>query len=319
MRIGVLGAGAMGSAFAGMLTDAGEDVTLIARSRLHIAAIAAGGLRIDRPDGTTLIAAPRATAEPALLPVGSLDAIVVMTKAFDTAGAMRSVAHALGPEGIAVSLQNGLGNEVPIAEAVGAGRTLVGVTTVGARLHEPGRVTITSTTADGTSTTQFGPPDPVSVHPTAMAVASDLARRCTRAGLPSVARTGIEVDIWNKLALAVMGPVSAVLQRSVARVWEHAVAQRLLRSMFDEVVDVASASGVPLDRNASWAHATRTYEGTGDHHTSMCTDVMLGRRTEIEAMAGAVANRGTALGVATPVHDTIVALVRTLEGCYPPR
>ena len=314
MRIGVLGAGGMGSAFAGLLANAGEDVTLIARSRLHIAEIAAGGLRIDRPDGTRLTAALRTTAEPASLPGGSLDAIVVLTKAFDTAGAMRSVAHALTPGGITVSLQNGLGNDVPIAEAVGIGRTLIGVTTVGAHLHEPGRITITAATADAKSTTQFGPPDPVSVHPTAMAVAADFARRCTRAGLPSVARTGIEIDIWNKLALGVMGPVSAVLHRSVARVWEHAVAQQLLRSMFDEVVDVASASGVALDRDASWAHATQTYEGTGDHHTSMCTDVMLGRRTEIEAMAGAVANRGAALGVATPVHDTIVALVRTLEG-----
>ena len=121
------------------------------------------------------------------------------------------------------------------------------------------------------------------------------------------------VDVWGKLALAVMGPISAVLRRSVVRVWERPDARSLVRAMFDEVVDVAIAAGVALDRESAWEHAVRTYEGTGDHTPSMCADVLHGRRTEIDAMAGEVGRRGRTLGVPTPVHDTITSLIRAVE------
>ena len=136
------------------------------------------------------------------------------------------------------------------------------------------------------------------------------------AGLPATFSRDVEADIWAKLALAVMGPVSAVMRRSVVHIWAQPDARLLVRDMFDEVLAVAAAEGVELDRDASWAHAMRTYEGTGDHTPSMCADVLAHRRTEIDAMAGEVARRGRLRGIPTPVHDTIVRAVRTIEATY---
>jgi 2-dehydropantoate 2-reductase len=320
MRIGIVGAGGMGSAVAGLLAAAGEHVVLVGRadgaSAAHVGAITSGGLRIDRPDGTTAVTHPVATADPSTLATGSLDALVLLTKTFDSGPAMAAVAHALAAGGVAASWQNGLGNDRAVAAAVGPGRALIGVTTIGAHRHEPGRITITGSTAAGASVTQMGPPTGVDPEPSAAAAAVDLARRCTAAGLPTTYNPQVAHDIWNKLALAVMGPFSAVMRRSVQHTWEQPAARELVRRMFDEVVDVAAAEGVALDREVSWAHAVRTYEGTGDHTTSMCTDVLLGRRTEIDAMAGEVARRGALTGVPTPLHDTIAGLVRAIEASY---
>lgn len=324
MRIAVVGAGGMGSAVAGFLADAGEDVTLVGRpggaSAGHCAVVAGAGLRMERPDGTVLVTRPAVVADPSMLPSGVFDTVVLLTKTFDSAAAMRAVAHTIRHDGIAVSWQNGLGNERPIAAVVGVGRALIGVTTIGAHRREPGRITITGSTASGASLTQMGCPAAVArgaeVSTRTLSTATDLAARCTDAGLPTSVSSAVEPDIWNKLALAVMGPFSAVMRRSVLHTWEQPAAREIVRRMFDEVVAVASAEGIALDAHASWAHAVRTYEGTGDHMTSMCTDVVSGRRTEIDAMAGEVARRGAVLGVPTPVHDAIVGIVHALEASY---
>ena len=310
MRIGVLGAGGMGSAFAGFLAVAGEDVVLVGRSVEHIEAITSTGLAIEGIAGNRVVRF-EATADPS--GVDALDALVVLTKTFDTTIAVEAVAHALKRNGVVVSLQNGLGNDAPLARAFGIDRSLIGVTTVGAQRHEPGRITITPATAEGASRTTFGPPARRAVSAAARAAGNELARRLTLAGLPSDYHDDVIVDVWGKLALAVMGPISAVLRRSVVRVWERPDARSLVRAMFDEVVDVAIAAGVALDRESAWEHAVRTYEGTGDHTPSMCADVLHGRRTEIDAMAGEVGRRGRTLGVPTPVHDTITSLIRAVE------
>lgn len=303
----------MGSAFAGLLAVAGNDVLLVGRSHAHVETVVRHGLRIEGADGTSLVARPAATSAPGTLAAGAVDVLVLLTKTFDNEEAVTATAHLLSPLGFAVSLQNGLGNERHLAAAFGPERTLIGVTTVGAHLHEPGRITITPTTAAGTSLTQLGPIDGVAAD---MAAPAEFARRCSDARLPAVATDQVNSDIWAKLALAVMGPASAVLRRSVVRVWERPEGRRLIRSMFDEVVAVAHAEGVALDAAAAWEHSVRTYEGTGDHTTSMCTDVLRHRHTEIEAMAGEVARRATAHGIPTPVHDTVCDLIRVAEATY---
>jgi 2-dehydropantoate 2-reductase len=83
--------------------------------------------------------------------------------------------------------------------------------------------------------------------------------------------------------------------------------------MFDEVVAVAAAEGVELDRDAAWARATRVFVGAGEHYTSMCTDVRAGRRTELADMSGRVVRLGVAHGVPVPVHRTVLDLL-DIEG-----
>src|SRR5689334_20046550 len=137
-RIAVLGAGGMGSAFAAFLARAGADVVLAGRGSAHIRALAEAPLRVLPPDGEPWTARRPGAGGPGDLAPSSVDVLVVLTESFDTASAVAGVAHALAPEGVAVSLQNGLGNDAVLSDAVGGDRSLVGVTTVGATLQEPG-------------------------------------------------------------------------------------------------------------------------------------------------------------------------------------
>ena len=297
------------------LARAGEDVVLIGRTRPHIDAIIRSGLKVERPDGSWFLAHPKATAEPSTLGAGSVDAVIMLTKSFDTAEASQATAHVLASDGLAISLQNGLGNEITMAASFGVERSLPGVTTVGAQRHEPGRITVSASTALDASISHIAPPrvdDPAAALGRAAAIAAHLSA----AGLPTEVKADGRHDIWGKLALAVMGPVSAVLRRTVADTWTQPDAKALVRAMFDEVLEVSAAEGVRLDPDAAWRHAVDTYEGTGTHMTSMCTDVVMGRRTEIEAMAGEVARRARARGIAVPVHDTVVRMIRVLERTY---
>ncbi len=314
-RIGVLGAGGMGSAFAAALTVADAEVVLIGRGGEHVRAVAERGLTILRPDGGTervrVPAAPYATD----LPACSLDILIVLTKTYDTAEACAAVRPGLAADGVAVSLQNGLGNDAVLAAAFGGSRSLVGVTTVGATVREPGVITVSGATGGGRSVTQLGALGAATAAPRGDAVAAVLSA----AGLPAAHVADLAAPLWGKLAMAVMSPVSAVLGMTVGAVWSRAEGQSLVRRMFYEVVDVAEQQGVRLDRSGQWAHAEAVFAATGEHHTSMCTDVLQGRRTELAWMAGAVRELAASAGLAVPVHDTVLSLLAVLGVDISPR
>lgn len=308
-RIGVLGAGGMGSAFAAFLTRAGRDVVLVGRGSAHVRALAAGELSVREPDGTSWTVRLPAAVQARDVPAGSLGALIVLTKTYDSSAALATIEHALAPDGVAVSVQNGLGNDAVLAEVVGSGRALVGVTTVGAALQEPGVISISASTAAGASSTDIGA--------TALAGGSAGADAVVAAldgsGLPARHVPDVAGPIWAKLALAVMSPVSSVLRMTVGQVWATPDGRGLVERMFDETVAVAAGEGVLLDREASWAHAGAVFAGTGEHYTSMCTDVRHGRRTELSAMAGAVHDLAVAGGVPVPVHATVLAFLRAAQ------
>lgn len=305
-RIGVLGAGGMGTAFAAHLARAGTDVLLIGRGSAHVRALATGPLQVDPPGGQPWTVAVPVAAHAADVAAGSIGVLLVLTKSYDLDEAARSAAHVLAADGIAVPLQNGLGTDAQVADAVGEHRTLVGTTTVGAALQEPGRISLSVATAAGETVTILGR---MGRGRAALQRGHAVADALSRAGLPTEASPAVDELIWGKLALAVMSPVSSVPRVTVGAVWESPEGRALVERMFDEVVAVAAAEGVRLDREAAWAHATRTYAGTGEHYTSMCTDVRLGRRTELAGMADAVRRLGERHGVAVPAHAAVLDLL----------
>ncbi|MEU8250310.1 2-dehydropantoate 2-reductase [Nonomuraea sp. NPDC048916] len=307
-RIGVLGAGGMGSAFAAFLARAGHDVVLIGRGGEHARAIADRGLVVRPPGETSWSVGLDVALHAADLPPASLDAVVILTKTYDTSPAARSVVPALAPGGVAVSLQNGLGLASRLAAVFGEERSLVGATTVGAALLSPGRISISGATATGETFTCMGEMD----EARGGRRAAGLVGALNAAGLPATHTPQVSEQIWRKLALAVMSPVSSVLRLTVGQVWATAEGRSLVRQMFDEVVAVASAQRVILDPDDAWAHASRVFEGTGEHYTSMCADVMNGRETELSSMAGAVHRLAAERGVPAPAHGFVLGMLGAL-------
>lgn len=309
LRFGVLGAGGMGSAFAAALTAAAYDVVLIGRGGEHVTAVAERGLQIRAGDSPpTEIEIVTHTSASTLEP-DSLDVLIVLTKTFDSAVALGSARAALAPTGVAVSLQNGLGNDQVLASVVGSHRALIGLTTVGATVESPGLISLSGITSSGGSLTQLGSTELAGGGARAEAIVAALCG----SNLPTVLEPDIGPPIWEKLAMAVVSPISAVLGYRIGQVWGDPEGRKLVRAMFEEVLLVAEREGVQVDGERAWAHTGRTLTGGANHFTSMCVDVMNGRPTELDAMSREVVRRAHGHGVDVPRHDTVLALLEVLK------
>lgn len=301
MRIAVVGAGAMGSLFGGRLAEGGHDVVLIAVNDRQIEAINAAGLRLEADDGDRRIPV---TAQRAAAARGPFDLIIVFTKSTNTRAAIESVAPLVGPATWALTLQNGLGNAETIAAVVPAARVAVGITNIPAdrvapdhvRSHGAGQVRI------GTMT---GAADPALEH---IRAALDESR------LPCTADPSIRTAIWEKIAFnAAMNSLSAITRLRVGALGDHPDGRALAGAIADETLAVALANGIAVDRNRvheTMAHAFREHRG---HAPSMLQDVLAGRPTEIEAINGAIVAAAKRAGVAVPVTQTLLRLVRLVE------
>lgn len=311
-RVAIVGAGAVGSVVGGSLARAGHDVVLLGRPD-HVDAVRARGLVLHGPDGSETVPVA-ATTDPAEL--GIVDVLVVLCKAHATREAIRATAPALAPDGLAITLQNGLGNDRVLAHAVGIHRAVPGTTTIGAMREGPGVVRMAPATAAGTSATHVGPPRGRDDVPARLA---EWAQAMSAAGMPTEASVDADRVIWTKLAVAAsMGPLTAVLRRTIADVVATPAAVTLWRDLVDEVLAVADAEGVLLDHEAVWAHCVATARGVGAHVTSMAADVMTGRRTEVDALVTEVVARGRARGVPTPALAALGRLLVTIDATRPP-
>lgn len=228
-----------------------------------------------------------------------VDVAVVCTKAFGTGWAAEQCARVLAPDGIALTIQNGLGNEETIAQRVGADRTEVGVIYVGAALRPDG-----SLFATGPGRIEIGDDGRLD------ALASALA-----AGGMSVTRVpDARRSVWQKLLVnAAMNPTTAVFGITNGGLLSHTAAGPLADGIAREVARVATASGIPMaeaDGIAAWRKIASTL---GDNRSSMLQDVEAGRRTEVEAINGAVALAGERVGVDAPLNRAFTVLVTALH------
>jgi 2-dehydropantoate 2-reductase len=312
MKIAILGAGAMGSVFGGHLGLAGHDVTLVDIRRDHMEAVRRNGLEMRTPTGESFNVRLDAISDGAEL--GPVELVIVLCKSFATADAARSIAHAVSAETWVVTVQNGLGNDRRLAEVLGPERVIPGTTTVGAEQYDIGVTIMNPATANRTSVTHVGPPRSAPSVPDGV---RKVAATLTDAGLPTQALDSADLVIWTKLALAgPMGPLTALLRRTVRDVAQNETSFAVIHDMFHEIVSVAHASGVPLDRDQTWAHCLETFHGAGPHVTSMAADVLGHRRTEIDSFCGEIARLGEEHGVPTPVNRAVWQMIKAIEETY---
>jgi 2-dehydropantoate 2-reductase len=312
MRIAIVGAGAVGCAYGALLARAGTDIVFVDPWREHVAAIDAHGLTVQLPGAGSWVVPATATPDPA--GARGAEVVLVLTKAYSTAEAGRQLAPHLDADAVAVTLQNGLGNDRALAEAVGRERVIAGSTTVGSEVLGPGRVRLTPSAADGRSLTSLGlPPAGTSAHTRVV----ELAATLEGAALPVELRDDVAAVIWRKLAMtASIGPLCALMRCTVADALAHDAVRVVLRAGFDEVIAAAQAQGVDLDGEELWRHALATWEGIGPHPPSIAVDVASGRRTEIEALSGAVAEVCAQAGLEAPVSALTAAAIRAGEPAH---
>ncbi|KMW48898.1 2-dehydropantoate 2-reductase [Ralstonia insidiosa] len=302
MKIAILGAGAMGSLFGGLLAETGEQVTLLDINDAHLSAIAAHGLRLETDTGDRHVRNLQALRPSQATQVPDL--LIVFTKSMHTRAALASVRQLIGPSTYVLTLQNGLGNVEALASVVPQERILVGVTTWPADLAGAGHVrshgagVIRMMTADGVDRPMLE---------RVVSVLSDAGLRCQ-------ADANVWGAVWEKVAFnAALNPLCTVLNRPVDALGVVEDGPALALTIVEEVLAVARASGISVDATKvsdNVRHAIVAHRG---HKPSMLQDVLAGRPTEIESINGAVVVAAHRHGVRVPHTETLMQLVRLVQ------
>jgi 2-dehydropantoate 2-reductase len=301
-----MGAGALGSVFGGFLANSGRTVAFLGRGE-HFAHLKARGLTIDGIWGELRLG-PVLT--PSAEPEALYDIILLCVKSFDTEEACRRIRPYLAPDGLVVSVQNGLGNLETIAREFGEARTIGARVIFGAQVKGPGTVTVT-VYADQVL---LGAISDLRLQAKLEAVAADL----NTANIPTRLVPDILTHLWGKVLYnCALNPLGAILGVPYGSLGDHPETRELMRRIIDEIYQVAAAKGVNLSLPTAAAYfqhfLERLVPPTAAHWPSMWQDVQAGRRTEIEALNGAICRYGQEAGVATPYNEAISRLMRFLE------
>jgi 2-dehydropantoate 2-reductase len=304
MKLAIIGAGALGSVI-GFHLAASNNVILIDLWQEHINAINTHGLCCVADDSEQIRFLP-ATTDPAL--VEPVPVALITVKAAQTSWAATVAAQILQPDGVAYTLQNGLGNAELLAHQLGTQRVGQGVTTLGATLVAPGRVRLA-----GRGTTTFSATPSLS---TAYAIA-DAFRVCS---LPASVSTDLVGLVWSKLIVNVgINALTAILRVPNGALATIPAASKLVRRAVEEAVAVAQAAGITIGLADPVAETLAVAQATAANWSSMLQDILRGAPTEIETINGAIVREGQRLGVPTPFNSFLCDLITALEATAPLR
>lgn len=301
MRIAIIGAGALGSVIGGLLIEAGLDAFLIERNAQDVRAVEENGLHLEGVSGDRIVR-PQILMEPPSTPAADL--VLVIVKSYDTRAAVKTVKKAVSPDGLVLTLQNGIGNFETLNQAF-PGRVLLGTTTVGAMTLGPGHFRHT-----GFGQTHFGEADGRILDRT-RAVAEILEKM--NAGPVHVVENAVGC-VWSKLIVnaAINAPATLLRVRN-GDLPASESGRELIHEIVEECLSIVRAKRIELIFDDPEQHVLAVCEGTAPNINSMFQDVLAGRRTEIDFINNALAEEARRLGVNAPVNKTLALLIKSLE------
>jgi 2-dehydropantoate 2-reductase len=302
LRVAVLGCGAIGSLYAAHLARVpGVQVWAVEPWAEHVAAMNRDGLRVE--GNADFVAHVHAVTAAADLP--ACDFGIVATKSLHTRAAVAAAADALR-DATVVSVQNGIGNEEVVAEFVP--RVVRGSIVTAGAVTRPGVVRY-----DAPGDSWFGPFEP---SPAGTAQIAALAGLLTRGGLQTYGLPDARGPQWTKVVFnAATSPIAALTGLTVGRVCTEPGLHAQVDGLIAEALTVCAAAGIELTRDPAESVA-EAIEAAFGHKPSMLQDVLARRATEIDVLNGGIAAEGRRVGVPTPLHDAMVALVHGLEASW---
>ncbi len=297
-RVAVVGAGAVGGYFGGMLARAGAPVVMIGRPTF-VEAAKKNGLFLDTLQFKETV---RVEASTDLDAVRGADVVLFCVKTIDTAATARALAPLMSSPATLVSLQNGVDNTEKIRDA--GIDALSAVVYVAAAVPEPARVKHV-----GRGDLLVGPRN---------ARAEKLAALFERAGVPCRISDNIDGELWTKLIWnCALNAISALGRARYGQIAASEDARKVVENVVDEVLAVAGAARIHLpsveDLKAGLAGALKIATQMSSAISSTGQDLSRGKRTEIDSLNGYIARRGAELGVPTPVNHALYTLVKLAE------
>jgi 2-dehydropantoate 2-reductase len=298
-RIAVVGAGAVGCYFGGMLADAGAPVVLIGRPAF-VDAVNRDGLLLD-----TLQTQKRVRVETSteMIAARNADFVLFCVKTTDNAATARQLSPVLDRNATVLCLQNGVDNVEQLRAAAGI-EALAAVVYVAASMPAPGHLKHV-----GRGDLVLGPPS---------AKVSWISDTFTRANVPCRITDNIAGELWIKLlSNCALNAVSALGQARYRQLAEGSDARQVMQNVVNEVWAVAHAAQITLPglagENAAVALVVKIAEQMAGALSSTAQDINRGKKTEIDSLNGYISRRGAELGVPTPVNHALYTLIKLLE------
>jgi 2-dehydropantoate 2-reductase len=293
MKIAVMGAGAVGCYYGGMLAHAGHDVTLIGRAK-HVDAVRRDGLLLDTQSFTERV---RMQASTAVEDVAGAKLVLVCVKSNDTDRAAREIAPHLAADAVVLSLQNGVDNSQRL-QAMLRQEVLPTVVYVATEMAGPGHVK------------HHGRGDLVIARGH---TADSLVELFAEAGIPVQVSDNVTGALWAKLIVnCAYNALSAITQLPYGLLVQGDGVEGVMRDVVGECLAVAHAEGVTVPGDV-WESVQLIARTMPTQSSSTAQDLARGRRSEIDHLNGHVMHRGEALGVATPVNRVLYSLVKLIE------
>ena len=307
-KVAVLGAGAMGCLFGGLMAEKGLDVTLIDVWKEHVDAINSKGLKMDGHGGDRYIKIKATTDPSTLKPV---DAIIIMCKATALEKALTNAKNIIGDKTMLMSFQNGIGHEAIMQKIAGKEKVLGGTTTQASNVLGPGHIKNHAALPSWIGEYEGGMSDRV----------KDLAETFTAHNLETIAVPDIKKRKWMKLfALTAIGPLSSIFDLHHTDLYisnkNQEVSRELGKKIILETREVAKADGVDVTEDECLEMFNKIVDSKQTNKSSMCFDILNKRKTEIDFINGAVSKIGKDHGVKTPMNDLMYKMIMVKEGMY---
>jgi 2-dehydropantoate 2-reductase len=300
-RIAVVGCGAMGSVYAGLLASAGHEVLAVDPWREHMQAIAERGLHLTGASGDRVVRFSTATEAPK----APMDLVIIAAKARDVARAAETARALVGPETVVLTIQNGLGSADTVAEVLGAGQLAVGIAGgFGASVRAPGEVH-----HNGMEIVRMGAY--AGLSPKRVEHVAEIWRN---AGFRAEAVADILAMQWEKLICnCAYSAICALTGFTIGQVMDDPEAGAISRACAREAWDVARKRGVAIRVEDPEAFV-RAFGARIPHaKPSLLLDHEAGRRSEIDVINGAIPREAAKVGLDAPVNATLVRLVHIKE------
>jgi len=304
----ILGTGALGAFFAGYLSrcdqnEIASDHSVIVHGSWvdQIEKIQSSGLVIREYDGSETLRHFHITESIHEIPPA--DIIIVLVKGYQTDSKLEIISEKLKPDGMCLTLQNGLGNSDIISQRIGESRTVTGITLVGVRVIKPGIIEHT-----GPGETYIEAHANVSLH------IDYLATLLNSCGIETVVTSDIDAKVWTKLAInAALNPLTALMEIPNGGLLKDERLKKIVHMIITETVAVSNENGVNLDSSDTYALMLDVCRRTARNHSSMFQDMSRGARTEIHSINGSIVQMGAAKGIDVPMNRLMLEMIERKE------
>jgi 2-dehydropantoate 2-reductase len=299
MRIAVIGAGGVGGAFGAALAKAGADVTFVARGA-HLAAMRQNGLRIEGGRGETILKPAQATDDPAT--IGPVDYVLFCVKLWDVEIAGTAIRPLIGPTTAVIPLQNGVDAAERLLPILGQQAVMGGVAQISATIAQPGVIRQTGSFMR----LVFG-----ELEGGKSARGEAFLALCQKAGFDATHSDKIQTDLWLKfILLATNSALTAATRTPLGKLRDDPDIEPLFLQAASEVAAVGRARGVAIPEDAAQKAVGFTHAAPPAMMASMAHDLIRGNRIELPWLSGKVVALGRELGVPTPVHEVLYAVLK---------